>query len=225
MEYMEAMNELKKLGTGQNRKVYKRHGSGDNLYGVSFANLRALGKKIKLDHKLAVKLWKSNNVDARILATMIADPDKMDKKTLQMWVEDIDYYVLCDEFVKSLVIRTEHAKELMGKWIESEKEYVGRAGWTIMSLLAMDQGDLSKDKYYQKMLKRIESDIHDSKNRTKQAMNNTLISIGIRNENLRDISLDFADRIGKVNVDVGKTYCKIPNARNYIQKTWKRRKR
>ena len=74
MTYLEVMKELKALGTAQNRKVYKRHGAGENLYGVSFADLDKLQKKIKIDHELAEKLWASGNTDAQSLATMIIDP-------------------------------------------------------------------------------------------------------------------------------------------------------
>jgi 3-methyladenine DNA glycosylase AlkD len=105
-------------------------------------------------------------------------------------------------------------------WMDSDKEYMAQAGWTILSLLVLDKKDTRPDGYYTGYLDIIEKDIHTSKNRTKKAMNTTLISIGIRNES--DLSLSAADRIGKVDVD-GQTYCKIPNAREYIEKTWKRK--
>lgn len=35
----QVLAELGALGTAQNRKVYKRHGAGENLFGVSFADL------------------------------------------------------------------------------------------------------------------------------------------------------------------------------------------
>ena len=44
------LQQLKALGTAQNRKVYARHGAGENLYGVSYANLGKLHKQIKVDH-------------------------------------------------------------------------------------------------------------------------------------------------------------------------------
>jgi 3-methyladenine DNA glycosylase AlkD len=224
MEYEGIMKELKKMGTAQNRKIYKRHGSGDNLFGVSFGNLRKMGKRIKTNHELAKKLWSTKNTDAMTLATMIADPAKMKKSDLEMWVKDIDYYVLSDEFAKSLVAKSPYAEELMEKWINSKREYVGRTGWTILALKAMDKDFDYTNSYFKDYLQRIKRDIHGSKNRTKQAMNSTLISIGIRNKGLREVSLEIADKIGKVDVDVGETYCKIPNARQYIEKTWKRKK-
>ena len=42
MTYQQTMARLRKLGTVQNIKIYKRHGAGENLFGVSFANLEAI---------------------------------------------------------------------------------------------------------------------------------------------------------------------------------------
>ena len=50
------LKELETLGTAQNRKIYRRHGAGGNLFGVSFANLNALKKGLKTDHALALAL-------------------------------------------------------------------------------------------------------------------------------------------------------------------------
>ena len=59
MNVQEALDTLKSLGTEQNRKIYRRHGAGEDVYGVSFAHLKDLKKKIKTDHDLAVALWES----------------------------------------------------------------------------------------------------------------------------------------------------------------------
>ena len=112
MTYTEAMAELKKLGTAQNVKIYKRHGAGNNLFGVSFANLNKLQKKIKVDHQLALQLWESGNTDARTLATLIADPKQMTLAQADKWIENINYYMLCD-LLADLIAKTPFAKE---KW-------------------------------------------------------------------------------------------------------------
>ena len=53
MNVQEALDTLKSLGTEQNRKIYRRHGAGEDVYGVSFAHLKDLKKKIKTDHDSA----------------------------------------------------------------------------------------------------------------------------------------------------------------------------
>ena len=57
MNKTEVMKQLKAMGTAQNRKVYARHGFDGDVFGVSYANLGALKRKIKVDQKLADALW------------------------------------------------------------------------------------------------------------------------------------------------------------------------
>ena len=91
MKFDDVMSELKSYGTEQNIKVYKKHGAGDNLYGVSFANLNKLKKKIKKNQNLALKLWDTGNTDAMTLATMIADPSEFTQELSDCWMDDLSY--------------------------------------------------------------------------------------------------------------------------------------
>jgi 3-methyladenine DNA glycosylase AlkD len=106
------MKKLEKAGTAQNRKVYARHGVGKNQFGVSFGELRSLGKKLKGDTPLARALWKTGNQDARILATMVADPATFPEKTAESWVKQIRNYPLADEFAGGLVYETPYAQRI-----------------------------------------------------------------------------------------------------------------
>src|SRR6185503_19234980 len=74
MGLAETMRALEKAGSAQTRKTYLRHGAQEPLFGVSFATLKTLVKKIGVDHELALELWDTGNSDARVLAMKIADP-------------------------------------------------------------------------------------------------------------------------------------------------------
>ena len=76
MTFDETMAAFEAAGTEQERKVYRRYGAKDPLFGASFADLGRLQKRIKRDQGLAEELWQSGNADARYLATMIADPGR-----------------------------------------------------------------------------------------------------------------------------------------------------
>jgi 3-methyladenine DNA glycosylase AlkD len=219
----DVLGALERLGTEQNRKVYKRHGAGDNLYGVSFANLYQVAKKIKVDHDLALKLWATGNFEAQILATMIADPAKANDRLLESWVKDLSNYVVTDQFA-GYVSKTSLARNKMEKWVRSNKEWVGRVGWDLLGRLAMND-DVLPDGYFEKYLAAIERDIHTSKNYVRHAMNAALISIGIRNGKLEKKALAAAKRIGKVEVDHGETNCKTPDAAAYIYKAAARKRK
>jgi 3-methyladenine DNA glycosylase AlkD len=217
----EAMKELERAGTAQNRKVYARHGIGEPLFGASFAALRALAKTIKVDHELARELWATGNHDARVLATMIADPDRIDGRTLDRWARDLGNYVVTDAF-SQLVSRSALVREKMATWSAAEGEWISRAGWRLLSYLALEHDDVS-DEVLEERLDVIEREIHRQPNRTRDAMNGALIAIGLRNTKLEKKAVAAAKRIGKVEVDHGETSCETPDAAAYIAKAKARR--
>ena len=217
----QVMQELEQLGTAQNVAVYARHGVTDPMFGVSFANLTALKKKIRTHHALALDLWETGNHDARLLATMIADPDAMDAKTLDAWVRTLSDYIVTDAFAK-LAVRTKFARKKADRWVNSKPEFVARAGWHMLATMALDDANLP-DTFFQPYLDLIANTIHSRPNRTKEAMNTALIAIGTRSGNLEHDAIEIAARIGKVQVDHGLTNCKTPDAAQYILKTVKRK--
>ena len=108
MTYAEVMTELEAAGTAQNRKVYARHGAPEPMFGVSFAKLGELRKRLKVDQALAEQLWASGNTDARILAAMVADPRAFTPQRLAAWAEQVTYHGLAG-YVADLAARTPHA--------------------------------------------------------------------------------------------------------------------
>ncbi len=217
----EILHELAGLGSEQTRKTYRRHGVGDNQYGVSYAHLGALKKRIKQDHALAQQLWASGNHDARILATMIADPAQMDEPLLDAWAASLQNYVETDAFA-GLAGASPAARPFTDHWTTSDEEWPGSAGWQVLGQLALHDPALP-DSYFTPYLATIERTIHSRKNRVRHAMNGAVIAIGTRNPALEAAALAVAAAIGPVRVDHGQTGCKTPDAATYIRKTLTRR--
>ncbi|CAK9032681.1 Probable metallo-hydrolase Rv2300c, partial [Durusdinium trenchii] len=206
----DVLKELKGYGTEQNRKVYRRHGVGGDVYGVSYAHLGKLQKAIGLDQELALALCDSGVHDARVLATMVADPQAMKSGDLERWCKSLDNYVVTDAFVK-LAGKSRFAQAKMKKWIRSRNEWIASAGWGVAGSLALQDEGLSGEEM-DGLLETIEGDIHQQKNRVRHAMNMTLISIGLHSEAFKRKAKAAAKRIGKVEVDHGETNCKTPDA-------------
>ncbi|MFT4142843.1 MAG: DNA alkylation repair protein [Mobilitalea sp.] len=223
MEYKELMETLEQLGTEQNRKIYKRHGASEPLFGVSYANFKVLKKNIKADQELAVRLWESGNTDARILASMIADPKAFDENTIDTWLKEITYCGLLDEFVYDVVAKTEYAHRKQQEWILSKDEWIGRAGWCLVTSFAMDD-KIGDEAFFEEMLKLIELEIQSSVNRKKEGMHNALLAIGIRSEHLEKKAIEAANRIGDIVINHGETSCKTPDTIAYIKRGRSRKK-
>ena len=215
------LTELEALGTAQNRKVYARHGVNEPMFGVSFAHLRKMGKKLRPDHDLAQALWASGNHDARVLALAVADPARTGRSEIEAWAEDLGNYVLIDEMA-AFVARTPFLDGCAADWTTDDDEWRASAGWTLVAQQALGDNDLG-DEYFEMRLARIESGIAEAANRVRHCMNGALIAIGGRNESLRESATAAARRIGPVVVDHGETSCKTPEAVAYIDRIWARR--
>ncbi|PEC08240.1 DNA alkylation repair protein [Bacillus toyonensis] len=216
----EVMQQLEKYGTEQNRKTYKNHGAKEPLFGVSFANLKLLKKKIKKDHDLAISLWETKNMDAMTLATYILEPKNVTSEQLNSWIRDVDYYCLMDVLMTA-ICTSPIAIERMDEWTKSDDEWIGRAGWSLLANIAIKNKKLD-DNFFMPYLKEIKVHIHNEKNRKREAMNSALIAIGIRNEALEQQAIEIAREIGKVKIDHGATSCKTPDAEPYIKKARER---
>lgn len=233
MDYDQVLAELESRGTEQFRNKHKRHGAGENQFGVSFAeikNLAKLNKKNKNNHEIALKLWGTGNADARIYAALTADPKKLDTELLQRWVKDISYYVLADYF-SGMVAKSSYWKELMHDWIESDEEYIKQCGYDVLASKLNQERKLSKEKKsidvgeMEEILGRIEAEIQTSPNRAKHTMNGVIIAIGGYISDLSEKALEVAQNIGKVEVDHGETGCVTPDAVPYIKKMLARQKK
>lgn len=218
MTFNQTMSALKKMGTAQNRKIYARHGAGENMYGVSFANLNALKKQIRTDQALAEELWQTGNVDAMSLATMIADPQAFTARSADAWLTEIDYPPLTGLFA-GVISRTKLAPAKIRKWTRARNEAMQVTGYSLLSATLKEAPAALADETVREFLDAIEQRIQDAPNRVRHAMNTALIAIGVYKPKLRKAALAAAGRIGKVEVDHGETSCKTPDAIAYINKT------
>lgn len=217
MTAKQVLRQLESLGTAQNRKIYARHGVEREMYGVSFANLDKLEKRIKTDHELALALWESGNHDARLLATRVADPARMGSRQLDGWARELDSYIIADAF-GGLVARAGMGRRKFEQWRDRKGEFVGQVAWNLLGNLA-DRDPELPDAYFAEQLERIEAQVHERKNRVRYAMNLALIQIGLRSAGLERKVRAAVRRIGPIEVDHGETGCKTPDPIPYIEKT------
>jgi len=222
MNAQEILTTLRKLGKPQTAAIYKRHGSGDNVFGVLTSEIARIQKKIKVDHALAMELWKTGNAEARILALQVADPEKLTRGDADGLVKDgpvrfIDFYL------SGLLARSPIADQTMRAWMKSTEESPREIGYAILGARLKDDPASVSDADAEKVLATIEKEIHRSPNWARRAMNGALISIGVYKPALRKKAIEAARRIGKVEVDHGETGCKTPDAAPYIEKGAKRR--
>ena len=185
------------------------------LFGVKYGDLNKLVRRIKVDHELALGLWQSGNLDARVLATMIADPAKMTMKALESWRKDVDWHGLSSA-LSNLAQRSPVAAKMMRKWMAAKAELVASTGWMMLAGITRESPEVLTADDYEGFLETIEGEIHGAKNRVKYSMNAALIGIGAYVD--EEAALAVAKRVGPVEVDHGDTSCQTPLAAPSIRK-------
>ena len=112
-----------------------------------------------------------------------------------------------------------HARPLALKWIRSRTASIAVAGWNtyagIVTMTPDDELDLDEVKG---LLKKIEGEIDAAPDRVRYNMNGFVIAVGTYVKPLSKAAKATAKRLGRVEVDMGDTSCKVPVALEYIEK-------
>ena len=146
------------------------------------------------DHRLAQQLWKTGVHEARILATLVAEPEACDAELLERWVKDLDSWDVTDQFCLNLVRRTADPYALVARWCPREETFVRRAGFALIACLAVHD-KRAPDARFLDLLPRIEAAAHDDRNFVKKAVNWALRQIGKRNPALNRAAVARARRL------------------------------
>lgn len=219
MTAKEVLEQLKAFGDERTKNTLMNHGAKEPFFGVKVADLKKILKKTKKNHELSLELFDTGNSDAMYLAGLMADEKQITKDQLNNWVKKAYWSYLSEYAVPWVAAETDFGFELGLEWIESEEENISSAGWSTLAYYASVNSDDKLDiPTYIKLLKRAEKEIPTSKNRVKYTMNGFVIAIGAYIQELTQLASEVAARIGVVKVDMNGTACKVPLAKEYIQK-------
>ncbi|MFS0722409.1 DNA alkylation repair protein [Paenibacillus sp. 1P07SE] len=219
MIYEEVMQSLAGMGTEQTKSTFLRHGAKEPFFGVRIGDMKKLVKHVKKDQGLALQLYASGNYDAMYLAGLSINPKSITKEQLQQWVTGANWHSPAEYIVARVAAESPYARELAVEWIGSPEELVAVSGWSTYAnyvSVAPDEAlDLEEIRRY---LTRVRDTIHGERNWVRYVMNTFVISVGAYVEPLTEDAMAVAEAIGKVQVDVGNTACKVPLAAEYISK-------
>jgi 3-methyladenine DNA glycosylase AlkD len=192
------VDRLKSLGDPRAVEGMARFGIQSNhSFGVSVPKLRTLAREVGLDHLLALKLWETGLHDARLLATMVDDPEQVTVDQMDKWVRDFDSWDIVDGSCGNLFDKTPFAVAKAKEWCKREEEYVKRAGFVLMAELAVHDKQ-AKDKLFIDFLPLIIGGASDKRNFVKKAVNWALRQIGKRNLKLNKAAVSTARKIQKM---------------------------
>lgn len=195
--FEEMMGILKGLGTESRWRFNLKNGAGTNQFGVGMIQLRNLAKELKVDHPLALKLWETGNMDAKLLSSMIMDASKISLEQAENMVMPLSYPPLIDELAFNTLKNIPFAKILKQKWTRSDTASLGRAGWDLLIDLIITGKSLSLS--IENILTDIESNMKNAKKLKQEAMNRCLCEIGIRMSEYTSRCIGIGEKIGRLD--------------------------
>ena len=165
--------------------------------GITMPVLRELARAHRRNHPLALELWASGIHDARVLATLVENPQQITRGQMEAWVRDADNWALTDALA-FLFDRTEFAEAKAHAWSARQGEFVKRTGFAMMAGMAVHRPELP-DEIFLGFLPVIAREATEERNFAKKAVNWALRQIGNRNPALRRAAIAEAKRIRKLD--------------------------
>lgn len=186
---------LEAMASPENAAGMARFGiRGARVLGVPVRELRAIARETGRDHALAEELWATGIHEARILASIVAEPRRVTLDLMERWAADFDSCDLCDQCCTNLFRRTPFAHERALAWSERGAEFVKRAGFVLMAQVA-GKDRRATDELLRAYLARVEREAGDERIYVKKAVSWALRAIGQRSAALHAEALEVARRL------------------------------
>jgi 3-methyladenine DNA glycosylase AlkD len=161
--------------------------------GLSVPDVRAIAKRCGTDHDLALELWSMGIHEARILATLVADPDTLTAEQMESWAGDISSWDLCD-LAADLFGRTPRGRSTIRAWARRPEGFVKRCAFSMIARRAVWAKD-APDREFIGYLPLIRRGAADPRNEVKKGVSWALRQIGKRNRTLHAAAVAEAERI------------------------------
>ena len=147
--------------------------------GLHVPAIRIIARRLGRDQALAEELWATGIPDARILASMVADPARISRSTMDKWTRDFTSWDVCDACCCDLFDRTPYVWQKIPRWAAGKREFVRRAGFATLAAAAVHL-KTADDRHFLDGLELIEKYAFDDRNFVRKAVNWALRNIGKR---------------------------------------------
>lgn len=190
-----ALAWLESRSTNQDRENMERFAiSATQAFGVSMANMKLLAKQLGRNHELAAELWATGWYEARMVASMVDEPERVTSAQMDRWCREFDNWGICDTVCFHLFDRSQHAWRKVAQWSDQPEEFVKRAAFALLACLALHD-KTTPDQPFVESLLLVERASTDERNFVKKAVSWALRAIGNRNPALNAAALTLARRL------------------------------
>lgn len=189
------LRELKLLANAGVREQMAHFGVRvPKALGISTPLLHALARRIGKNHRLAEQLWRSGIHEARILAALVAEADKVTPQQMERWARDFNAWDVVDACCCYLYAAAAPAWQKAESWSRRPEEFVKRAAFSLVAYLSYKDKEASGARFA-RFLRVIEREAHDERNFVRKAVNWALRNIGKRNLRWNRAAIRAAERM------------------------------
>jgi 3-methyladenine DNA glycosylase AlkD len=166
----------------------------ENRFGIQMPELRSIAREIGKSHQLAMQLWATGIVEARILASMVAEPEKLTSRQMDCMVADVDSWDVGDQTCMNLFEKSALAWKKIEEWSQRDEEFVKRTAYGLIACLAWHCKTAS-DQQFMETFPAIAYGAQDIRKSVQKAVSWALRNIGKRNLNLNQQAIKLASQI------------------------------
>ncbi len=166
----------------------------ETAYGVAMGEMQKKAKSLGPDHDAASVLWETGRYEARIMAVLLADPDRLTAAQADLWCAEFDNWAICDTACFALFDRAAFRWEKVPIWCADDREFVRRAGFAL--IWAMSTHDKTAgDEKFRDGLVLMDNHADDTRPLVRKAIDMALRATGKRNSALHDAACDLCRRL------------------------------
>lgn len=208
MTVKEILAQLESRSDEARRKHNAKAGAPDNQFGVKLGDVRTIAKAIKPPpplQELGASLWKTGNVEAQLVATLIIKPAELSSAELDAMTRSTTCAQVADWLNAYVVAQHPEKDALRVKWMKDKDRWAARAGWNLTAS-RVNKGAAAKagkgavaaqdDIDPVALLDRIEKEMPKARPEVQWTMNSTLAAIGIRHAAHRKRAIAIGEKIG-----------------------------
>jgi 3-methyladenine DNA glycosylase AlkD len=165
-----------------------------NALGLSMPFLRDLAKKIQKSHALAQELWDTGFHEARILASLIYEPQKLSADQIRNWVSQFHSWDICDQVILNLFVKFPDLPNLCLELCKLPSGYQKRAGYVSMAVMAVHRKELPDQAFFIYKFPLMDG-ASDPDPFVQKAVSWALRQIGKRNPELKTFAINTAKQL------------------------------
>ncbi|MGB7283107.1 MAG: DNA alkylation repair protein [Candidatus Acidiferrum sp.] len=167
-------------------------------HGIPTPALHKFARQIGKDQRLAEQLWSSGVHEARILAALIGEAEKVTAAKMEHWMRDFDSWDVVDTVCCYLYAAAKPAWIKIHHWSRRRAEFEKRAAFSLAAYLSY-KDRAAENARFERFLAVIEREARDERNFVRKAVNWALRNIGKRNLRLNRAAIRSAERIKRQN--------------------------